>query len=64
MKENYIIVVVLLLLLLLLIIIINASKIVAGKPKGKRPLGRPRYRWVDNIKMDLKRDKIGWYRLD
>jgi hypothetical protein len=27
-----------------------------GKPEGKRPLGRPRLRWVDNIKMDLLRD--------
>jgi hypothetical protein len=25
-----------------------------GKPEGKRPLGRPRHRWVDNIKMDLR----------
>jgi hypothetical protein len=25
-----------------------------GKPKGKRPLGRPRHRWEDNIKMDVK----------
>ena len=25
-----------------------------GKPEGKRPLGRPRRRWVDNIKMDLQ----------
>jgi hypothetical protein len=25
-----------------------------GKPEGKRPLGRPRRRWVDNIKMDLR----------
>jgi hypothetical protein len=25
-----------------------------GKPEGKRPLGRPRHRWVDSIKMDLK----------
>jgi hypothetical protein len=24
-----------------------------GKPEGKRPLGRPRYRWMDNIKMDI-----------
>jgi hypothetical protein len=24
-----------------------------GKPEGKRPLGRPRHRWIDNIKMDL-----------
>jgi hypothetical protein len=30
-----------------------------GKREGKRPLGRPRRRWVDNIKMDL-RDRIGW----
>jgi hypothetical protein len=29
-----------------------------GKPEGKRPLGRPRCRWVDNIKMDLR--EIGW----
>jgi hypothetical protein len=29
-----------------------------GKPKGKRPLGRPRSRWVDNIKMDIR--DIGW----
>jgi hypothetical protein len=35
-----------------------------GKPEGKRSLGRPRRRWVDNIKMDLKRDKMGCYRLD
>jgi hypothetical protein len=32
------------------------------KPEGKRPLGRPRRRWVDNIKMDLR--EIGWDRLD
>jgi hypothetical protein len=29
-----------------------------GKPEGKRPLGRPRRRWVDNIKMDSR--EIGW----
>jgi hypothetical protein len=29
-----------------------------GMPEGKRPLGRPRRRWVDNIKMDLR--EIGW----
>ena len=28
-------------------------RILAGKPEGKRPLGRPRHRWEDNIKMDL-----------
>jgi hypothetical protein len=29
-----------------------------GKPEGKRPLGRPRRRWVDNIRMDL--GEVGW----
>jgi hypothetical protein len=29
-----------------------------GKPEGKRPLGRPRHRWVDNIRMDL--GEVGW----
>jgi hypothetical protein len=29
-------------------------QILVGKPEGKRPLGRPRPRWVDNIKMDLR----------
>ena len=28
--------------------------VLEGKPKGKRPLGRPRHRWEDNIKMDLQ----------
>jgi hypothetical protein len=32
----------------------NAYMILVGKPEGKRPLGRPRRRWVDNIKMDLR----------
>jgi hypothetical protein len=32
----------------------NACRILVGKPEGKRPLGRPRRRWVDNIKMDFK----------
>jgi hypothetical protein len=31
----------------------NVYRILVGKPKGKRPLGRPRRRWIDNIKMDL-----------
>jgi hypothetical protein len=31
----------------------NAYRILVGKPEGKRQLGRPRSRWVDNIKMDL-----------
>jgi hypothetical protein len=33
---------------------INAYRILLGKPEGKRPLGRPRHRWVGNIKMDLR----------
>jgi hypothetical protein len=33
-----------------------------GKPEGKRPLGRPRRRWVDNVKMDLR--GIGWGGMD
>ena len=28
-------------------------RVLVGKPEGKRPLGRPRHRWVDNIRMDL-----------
>jgi hypothetical protein len=32
----------------------NACRILVGKPEGKIPLGRPRRRWVDNIKMDLR----------
>jgi hypothetical protein len=41
----------------------NAYKILVGKPEGKRPLGRPRRRWVDNIKIDLReigRDGMDW----
>jgi hypothetical protein len=40
----------------------NAYGILVGKPGGKRPLGRPRCRWVDNIKIDLR--QIGWDGLD
>jgi hypothetical protein len=36
----------------------NAYRIFMGSPERKRPLGRPRRRWVDNIKMDLT--EIGW----
>jgi hypothetical protein len=32
----------------------NAFRILVGKPEGRRPLGRPRRRWVDNIKIDLR----------
>jgi hypothetical protein len=38
-------------------------RVLVGKPEGKRPIGRPRRRWEDGIKMDLK--EIGWgYRVD
>jgi hypothetical protein len=40
----------------------NAYRILVGKPEGKRPLGRPRRRWVDNIKTDLR--EIGWSGID
>jgi hypothetical protein len=36
----------------------NVYRILMGKPEGKRPLGRFRRRWVDNIRMDLR--EIGW----
>ena len=36
----------------------GAYRILVGRPKGKKPLGRPRLRWEDNIKMDLK--YVGW----
>ena len=32
----------------------GVHKVLVGKPEGKRPLGRPRRRWEDNIKMDLE----------
>ena len=32
----------------------NAHRVLVGKPEGKRPLGKPRHRWEDNIKMDLR----------
>jgi hypothetical protein len=37
----------------------KACRILVGKPEGKRPLGRSRRRWLDNINMD--RDKMVWY---
>jgi hypothetical protein len=36
----------------------NACRIFVGNPEGKRPLGIPRRRWVDNIKIDLR--ETGW----
>jgi hypothetical protein len=32
----------------------NADRILVGKPEGKRSLGRPRRRWEDNVRMDLR----------
>jgi hypothetical protein len=40
----------------------NAYRISVGKPEGKRPLERPRRRWMDNIKMDLR--EIEWGGMD
>jgi hypothetical protein len=39
-----------------------AYRILVGKPEGKRSLGRPRRRWMDTIKMDLR--EIGWDGVD
>jgi hypothetical protein len=36
----------------------NAYRLLVGKPEGERPLGRPRRRWVDNIRTDLR--EVGW----
>jgi hypothetical protein len=40
----------------------SAYRMLVGKPEGKRPLGRPRNKWVDNIKMDLR--ETGWGSMD
>jgi hypothetical protein len=40
----------------------NAYTLLVGKPEGKGPLGRPRRRWVDNIRMDL--GEVGWGDMD
>jgi hypothetical protein len=40
----------------------NPSTILVGKREGKRPLGRPRRMWLDNIEMDLR--EIGWDGMD
>ena len=42
----------------------GAYRILVGKPEGKRPLGRPRRRWVDNIRMDLQEVGCGYGGLD
>jgi hypothetical protein len=40
----------------------NACKILVRKPEGWRPLGRPRHRWEDNVRMYLR--VIGWENVD
>jgi hypothetical protein len=40
----------------------GAYRALVGKPEGRRPLGRPRPRWKDNIKMDLR--EVGWGGMD
>jgi len=39
---------------------IDVFRVLVGKPEGKRPLGRPRRRWEDNIKMDLQEVGCGF----
>jgi hypothetical protein len=44
----------------------GSGEILVGRPEGKRPLGRPRRRWEDNIKLDLREigiDGVNWIRL-
>jgi hypothetical protein len=40
----------------------NVCRILVGNSEGNKPLRRPRRRWVDNIKMDLR--EIGWFGMD
>jgi hypothetical protein len=40
----------------------GAHGVIVGKPEGRRPLGRPRRRWEDNIKMDIR--EVGWGGID
>jgi hypothetical protein len=47
---------------IIIIITRNAHRLLVGEPEGKRPLGRPRPRWVDNIRMDL--GEVGWGDVD
>jgi hypothetical protein len=44
----------------------NVYRVLVGRPEGKRPLGRPRRRWEDNIKIDLREigiDGVNWIQL-
>jgi hypothetical protein len=40
----------------------NANRLLVGKPEGRRPLGRPRRRWLDNIRMDVV--EVVWGHVD
>jgi hypothetical protein len=40
----------------------GAYRVLVGRPEGRRPLGRPRHRWEDNIKMDF--EEVGWGSMD
>jgi hypothetical protein len=40
----------------------GAYRVLVGRPEGKRPLGRPRRRWEDNIKINLQ--EVGWGGMD
>jgi hypothetical protein len=45
----------------------DVYRVLVGRPEGKRPLGRPRCRWEDNIKTDLREvgiDGVNWIQLD
>ena len=42
----------------------GVCRVLLGKPKGRRPLGRPRRRWVDNIRIDLQEVGMWVYGLD
>jgi hypothetical protein len=45
----------------------NVYRLLVGKPEGKRPLGRPRRKWIDNIKMGLSEiglSVVDWIGLD
>jgi hypothetical protein len=41
----------------------NAYRILVGKPEGKRTLGKPRSRWVNNIIIDLRYEQVVWTKL-
>jgi hypothetical protein len=40
----------------------SAHRVLVEKPKGRRPIGRPRHRWEDNIKTELQ--EVGWGSMD